>query len=162
MALTIPMTISLQRSTANCGASIGLVWMVIMIISAVYPASPGIGVFDLNQRRNPGTKPGPQTADQHHQQRRADHQDDDNQRRNTANKGPGNTQHTAIADRAGVRFAASSKGRPGGDDRCRQYRPARRFELKMETDKQRQHHRACKLNGKAEMPGSNGICPHSD
>lgn len=40
MALTIPMTISLQRSTANCGASIGLVWMVIMIISAVYPASP--------------------------------------------------------------------------------------------------------------------------
>ncbi|VEB02849.1 Uncharacterised protein [Klebsiella pneumoniae] len=66
---------------------------------------------DETQVQNPATD-----SRQHHQQRRADHQDDDNQRRNTANKGPGNTQHTAIADRAGVRFAASSKGRPGGDE----------------------------------------------
>ena len=102
---------------------------------------PGIGVFDANQRGDPGAETRPQTAHQHHQQRRANHQNDYRQRGNTADKRPDNTQHPAIADRARIRFSAGGKRGTRGDNGRREYRPARRFQLKMEADKECQHHR---------------------
>ena len=96
--------------------------------------APGIGVLNPHQRGDPGAESGPQAAYQHHQQRGADHQDDDRQRGDTADKGAGDTQHPAIADRPGVRLPACGKRRAGSNDGGGKHRPARRFQLKMKTD----------------------------
>ena len=106
---------------------------------------PGIGVLDLHQRRDPGTKTGPDTAHEDHQQRRTDHADDNYQCRNTADKRPDNTQHPTIADRTRIRFSTRRKSGACCHNRCGQHRPARGLKLKMKANEQRQHNGACQF-----------------
>ena len=124
--------------------------------------APGVGVFHPHQGGDPGTKTGPDTAHHQHQQRGADHQDHDGQRRDTADKGADDTQHPAIADGAGVRFTACGKRRAGGNNRGRQHRPAGRFQLKLEPDKQRQHNGEGQLNREAQVLIGDGKDTHGD
>ena len=123
--------------------------------------APGVRVLHLHQRRDPGAKTRPDTAHNQHQQRRADHQDDNGQSGDTADKGADNTQHPAIANCPGVRFATRREGWTGGDDRGGQNGPARCFKLEMEANKQRQHNGACQLHGEADVLAGDGKNAHS-
>ncbi len=101
--------------------------------------APCVRVFDFNKRRYPGTKPGPDTTHHDHDHGRADHGDNNNQRSDAADKRADDTQHTAVADRPRPGLATSSESRARRHNCGGQHRPARGFQLKVETNKQRQY-----------------------
>lgn len=122
--------------------------------------APRVGVFNPHQRGDPGAEARPETANHQHHQRGADHADDHHQRGNAADKGPDNTQHAPVADRPRVGFPPGGKGRTGGHNRCRQHRPARRFQIKVKANKQRQHNGAGQFDGKAHVLVGDGEDTH--
>ncbi|MNG66225.1 hypothetical protein D3C79_245080 [compost metagenome] len=111
---------------------------------------PGVGVFNLDQRRDPGTKPGPHTTQQQHHHRRTRGGDDNHQADEAADKSTDNAQPAAVANGAGERLATRRKSRTGGHDGGGHRRPARGFQIEMETDKQGKHNREAELESKSQ------------
>ncbi len=105
-----------------------------------------IGVFYLDQRGEPDADARPYAAEQQHHHRRAHRGDHNGQRGDTADEGADNTQHAAIAQRAGVGIAAGDESGAARDDAGGHHRPARRFKVKMKADHQRRHQREGQLD----------------
>ncbi|MOA46972.1 hypothetical protein D3C78_1695540 [compost metagenome] len=55
-----------------------------------------------------------------------------------------------MTNSTGKRLAARGKGRTGGHDGGGHRRPAWGFQIEMEADEQRKHHRKAELEGKSQ------------